>query len=147
MNSVFLFGRNGHAVISQDFWISFAIDSNLGLILHLKSSFESYLVNPPKFHVWYFRFHTTFYAQLGVYTYKMCILSFSMSVDYKYDWARIRYPGFWSICDLLCMLLISNFSIFFAPEKYRYPENRISGKYVDICGYLRILTNISFLFS
>ena len=45
MSSVFLFGHNEMAVISQNFWVTFEFDSSLDILLRSKSSFESYLVN------------------------------------------------------------------------------------------------------
>lgn len=42
-----------------------------------------------------------------------------------------------SIYDLLQMIHIYNFPIYFALEKYRYLENWISEKYIDICEYLQ----------
>ena len=33
ISSVFLFGHKGLAVISQDFWVTFAFDSSLGILL------------------------------------------------------------------------------------------------------------------
>ena len=59
MSSVFLFGHKGLAVISQCFWVSFAFDSSLGIILYLKSSVESYLENP---HI---------YIYIYIYIYKL----------------------------------------------------------------------------
>ena len=47
MSSVFLFGHKGLAVISQGFWVTFAFDSSLSILLQSKSSYESYLVNLP----------------------------------------------------------------------------------------------------
>ena len=46
MSYDFLFGHKGLTIISQAFYISFAFDSSLSIILYLKSSFELYLVNP-----------------------------------------------------------------------------------------------------
>jgi len=39
MSSVFLFGHKGLTVISQDFYVSFAFDSNFGIILQSNASF------------------------------------------------------------------------------------------------------------
>ena len=47
MSFGFLFDHKELTVISQGFYVSFAIDSSLTIVLHLKSSFESYLANSP----------------------------------------------------------------------------------------------------
>ena len=47
MSSIFLFGHKGLTVISQGFYVTFAFDSSLDILLQSKSSFESYLVNLP----------------------------------------------------------------------------------------------------
>ena len=47
MAYVILFGYKGLAVISQDFYVSFAFDSSFGILLQSNASFESYLTNPP----------------------------------------------------------------------------------------------------
>ena len=41
LNSGFLFGHKA-LVISLAFWVTFAFDSSLGILLRLKSRFESY---------------------------------------------------------------------------------------------------------
>ena len=43
-----MFSHKGLAIISQGFWVTFAFDSSLSILMQSKSSFESYLANSPQ---------------------------------------------------------------------------------------------------